>query len=167
MPLYPGESYSDKSIYCRDTDGNLGGAGFLDTVLSGLGSIKLQIASKAYDYTDFTAAAVSEAIDFDAALPANAVVLGAWIDVTTLFDSANTTSATASLGANGGTATSWVNALNVWADTGSTGAQGKSGPYTDTGDAETPTLTLTIDTDNVSALTQGACTAYVVYAVLS
>ena len=120
-------------------------------------------AYKAFDYTDVAAigASVSGSIDFDEALPATAITLGAYLDVTAIFDNAgDTASGTADLGPSGGDTDAWVDgaSLDAIAKVGSVigaapcGFQG----------GETPSVLVTFDV-NCDTITKGAAVAYLAY----
>lgn len=164
MPLLPGEFINDQQVRVPDSAGNVGGPTDLATALSNLGSIKVQVASKQITTDDLTDAATNQVIAFDSALPSNAVVLRAWVEITTVFDGAGTVDL--DIGANGGTSNSWL--VNADGKTATGRVGGDTAPtFSDTGSGQTPEVDVKSGSGNVSTWTTGDVTCYVAYAVLS
>ena len=139
----------------------------VEAVTQELGVVRVRWATKAFDYTDVAAlgASGSGSIDFAAALPANAITLGGFVDVTAIFDNAtDTASGTFDLGVASGD-------TDVWVDGGSLDAVAKVGapfgvaPCGFQGGA-TPSVLVAFDV-NCDTITKGSGVAYLAYVVPS
>lgn len=121
----------------------------------------VKVASKAIGHADLTDADGAQTIDFDAALPTGAVVIGAGANVTEVFDNAgDTASCTFDLGIASGNTDGFV-------DGGSLNAIAKVGTPcgTDLGALVgeiTPSVIVMADV-NLDTLTKGAAVFYVLY----
>ncbi len=131
------------------------------------------VASKQILFSDLTAAALTESIDFDAALPADAIALGAWIKVTTKFDDGTggvSLSAMATdIGISGGDADYFVDGTDTYTAAGNFMSNpgvafdgSRSATYVG---GETPAVLFTATGANLDTLTTGDLTAYVYYIV--
>lgn len=120
-----------------------------------------QVMSKSITTADLSAAATSEAVDFDAALPAGAIVIGSGVIVSAIFDNAgDSASCSCDIGVSGGDADAFVDgaSLNAVATPVPVAGVSMGGLV----GAITPAITVISDV-NVSTLTKGACVAYVAY----
>lgn len=137
----------------------------LEAILAELGPYRVKVASKAVDAAAIAAlgASTTGAIDFDAALPAGAVRLGAYIDVTTGVNNAGDTATTAAdIGQKDGDTDGWIdgaadNLVSVAKVASPVGAL----PLAFEGGV-VPTIALTSDV-NLSTITKGAFTVYIPY----
>lgn len=123
---------------------------------------KIVVVSKAFGFADVAAlgAVANGNIDFAAALPAGAIVVGAGINCTAAFDNAgDSASCTGAVGIKTGTGAEFSTAvaLDAVAKVGATGA--KTGALVG---AITPTI-LVDPTVNCDTITKGAAVAYVAY----
>lgn len=125
-------------------------------------STGVKYATKPVGFADLVAlgAVLSGSIDFDAALPAGAMVLGYGVNVTAIFDNVgDTASGTFDLGISAGD-------TDVWVDGGSLDAVAKVSTPTGTGaslvGAVTPAIAFAFDV-NFDTLTKGALVAYIAY----
>jgi len=119
-------------------------------------------AEKQITHADLTAAATSEAVDFDSALPAGAVILGREITVTTPFSGGGASAATVDVG---GTDTdAIVDGEDVF--TGATTPKAGTSGINPNGFLGGQTLKATVTSDvNVGTLTAGDITVKVAYFV--
>lgn len=115
------------------------------------------------EHSDLTAAATTESVDIGAAFGAGVVVVGAYLDVTTLFSGGSVSAITAEVGIKGGDTNSIVDAMDVFtgAATGIKTAYGV-GPAGYYG-AITPAILFTATGDNVVNLTAGDLTVTIIY----
>lgn len=130
-------------------------------LLSTYGIGTVHVALKEFTYSDLQEADMSIDVDFDAALPAGAVVIGAGLNVTAVFDNAgNTASAVADIGIKSGDRDAFIDgaALDAVAKVGSPHGVGMG---TLVG-AITPSILVVPDV-NGNTLTKGAAVAYVLY----
>lgn len=131
----------------------------LSTVLSATAGSTIAIASKAIGHADLTAGATTQTINFGAALPANALILGGGANVTTAFNNAgNTDTTTFDLGFAG---------TNVIVNGGSLNSIAKvstpaGGSPTGLVGALTPSVKVNSSV-NVNTITKGAAVFYVAY----
>jgi len=128
-----------------------------------LAAVAVRWAKKSFTFADVAAigATTSGAIDFDEALPATAMVLGAYFDVTAAFNNAgDTATVTGDLGAKSGNTDAWVDgaALGTIAKTGATIGATPCGFF----GGVTPTIPIASDV-NCNTITKGAATAWVAY----
>lgn len=120
---------------------------------------EVRLVEKSITIADLTAAATSQAIDFDAASDADDYVVGAYVEVTAVFTGGGASSCTVDLGIKTRDADGFIDGANVFAATGT-----KSDPrgviiptHADGG-----TFQMTIESDvNVNTLTTGALKATV------
>jgi hypothetical protein len=132
-----------------------------------LESAQRVVATKAFGHAEVAALGevASGSIDFDAALPANAVVLGAGINVTAIFDNAgDSATVTADLGISGGDTDAFCDglSLNAVAEVGSPAGVAVGALV----GAVTPSILVAPDVD-CDTITKGAAVAYVIYALYS
>jgi len=126
-------------------------------------SVASTVVSKAFGFADVAAlgAVASGSIDFDDALPAGAVVIGAGVNVTALFDNVgNTASVSADLGIAGGDTDAFCDGVSLDA-VASVGSPAGIGMGTLVG-AVTPSVLVDPDVD-CDEITKGAAVAYVIY----
>lgn len=132
-------------------------------VLGNLLTVGTKVAYKSFDYTDVAAlgAVASGSIDFDAALPAGAVVVGGGINVTAIFDNAgDTASVVADLGIASGDTDAFCDGMSLDA-VAKVGSPAGVGMGTLVG-AVTPSILVDPDV-NCDTITKGAAVAYVLY----
>ncbi len=133
----------------------------MSTQLGSTAGVTLGIASKAVGFAALTDADTQQTVDFDAALPAGAVVLGTGANVSAIFDNAgDTASLTFDFGIKSGD-------TDVWIDGGSLNAVAKVyGPagVAPVGLVGAVTPSVIIDSSvNLNTLTKGAATFYLIY----
>lgn len=133
-----------------------------------------KLISKAVTHADFTAAALTEAIDFDDAIPAKAIVMGAWFDLDEVFAGTDLDAAVVDLGIKAGDEDGYVDAEDAFtgADLGqrttlvNAPALFVNMPLDVDDAARTPQLTLTCTTTaatDLTDLTTGEVTFYILY----
>jgi len=135
----------------------------VEAALQELGVDRIYTVSKSFDFNDVAAlgGVVSGSIDFAAALPAGACVVGCDIDVTAIFDNAgDTASGTADIGISGGDTDIWVDGAALDAVAHLAAPLGVQ-PYGFVG-AVTPSVLVTFDV-NCDTITKGAAVATVKY----
>lgn len=121
---------------------------------------RIQEAERAVAYTDLTDSDGSQSFDFGAALPSDAVILCAYIDVTTGFTDGSSGVFTVDLGISGGDLDALIDGADLAniANVSSPVGIGHVGSYSGT------TLAVTVLADvNVDTATAGALTARVLY----
>lgn len=118
-------------------------------------------AKKTITTTELTASAGQQKFDFDAALPANAYFVGAYVDVTVAFTDGAAGTATADLGEKTTNEDAFLDAADLSTATGKINIPRG---IIQTGFEGGVTVTITIDaTVNVDTLTAGSATFYVLY----
>lgn len=163
---------ADSSLWAFDADSSAsasstvlvpdaGSGRFLAMGIASFGGV--YVASKAFTYADLTDADMQQSIDFAAALPAGAVVLGSGVNVTAIFDNAgDSASLTFDLGIKSGDTDCFI-------DGGSLNAVAKvSTPagVSPTGLVGAITPSIIVDSSvNLDTLTKGSAVAYVLYAL--
>jgi len=135
----------------------------VEAQLQELGADRVYTASKAIGFAEVAAlgAVTDGSIDFDAALPAGAVRLATYLDVTAIFDNVgDTASLTADVGQSGGDTDGWIDggSLNAVAKVAS--PVGVLPPNMEGG--QTPSVLVHSDV-NCDTITKGAMVAYVKY----
>ncbi len=139
----------------------------------------IEVASKRIQHSDLTAAATNESIDFDAALPANALILGCYIDIATLFSGGAVSDLDVDVGISGGDTDKQI--VDLPAFTGdptgeiyvgaTVGAAFSAADSNNAKALETSAATIAVDTKavgaNVSVLDAGDMTIFVFYVVVS
>jgi hypothetical protein len=124
----------------------------------------LTALSKQVTHSDLTASAGSESIDFDSALPANAIILASEIKVDTLFDDGAAAVSDVDLGISGGDTDRIEDGLNTTLATGATGRQSGTAGIQPQGFYGGETLAVTVNAGvDVDTLSQGDVTATVWY----
>ena len=123
---------------------------------------RIKTVSKAFGFADVAAlgAVASGSIDFAAALPAGAIVIGAGVNVTAVFDNVgNTASMTVALGVSGGDTDGFMVAGNADTVTKLGTAGVLNGGLVG---AVTPSILVDPDV-NCDTITKGAAVAYISY----
>jgi hypothetical protein len=124
-------------------------------------ALRVQSISKTITHTDLTDTDQQQAFDFDAAVPAGAVVLTAYADVTIAFTDGAAGTATADLGVKTADTDAMLDAADL-----STAVAKVNGPkgVADSGHYGGVTLQITVDGSvNLDTFTAGAVTFYVFY----
>lgn len=115
------------------------------------------------EHSDLTAAATSETINIGDALPANAFIVGRWVEVTTAMSGGSASSVTVDVGTSANT-DSIIDGADVF--TGAVSGSGTAG-VSPVGFYSAAQLQATFTSDvNVAALTAGDITIHIAYAVL-
>ena len=125
-------------------------------------ALRVQKLTKNVTVADLTAAATSQKIAFDEALPADAFVFGAEIDVTTPLSGGGAASATADLGENVGDADGYIDGANVFTGASTPVSHPRGVQIPSQGASVTPAITVAANV-NVNLLTAGDITATVYY----
>ena len=161
---------ADASQVAYDASGDETSGPDLQTSTSEIALAGLVLIKKVITDTELVDAAVRQEFNFDDDIPAKAVVLSAWFDLAEVFNGGGASAATVEVG-DGTDADGYVDGEDVF--TGGTLGQ-RSTPVAaapalldgngfDIADgARTPTVAITSDV-NVSTLTQGELTAYILY----
>lgn len=140
------------------------------TSIEGLNAISLRKLSKAVGFADLTAAATTQTIAFDSALPAGALVVAASVDLPTDFSGGSVSAMTVDVG--DADVDRFINLTNIFTGAGPlTDSQADPGVGLDNSLAGaaiipadvTPDLLFTSTTDNLVNLTAGAMTAHIYY----
>jgi hypothetical protein len=121
----------------------------------------IHVAARAVGIADLTASALNQSFDFAAALPASAVVLGAYVDVTEAFTDGVAGTFTVDLGVSGGVTDALINGGDL-----TTGIAKIAAPLgaTPTGWYSATTFAVdVIGTVNVDTATAGALNAKIAY----
>jgi hypothetical protein len=162
--LTPGAG-SGTNITIADAGSNYGTSKDIESVLSEIAGRLPKIAKLRLQATvNVTAAATTQTINFGAALPAKSVILGTWLETTTLFSGGAISACVVRIG-DGTTDNKFSADVNVFTG-GSTGVVAPASPpawplaYTS---AITPTAKLTSTTANLSAATAGDVTSKLLY----
>lgn len=153
-----------------------GAATFDSTIADSAGtSYSVQKIQKRVQHSDLTAAATSEAIDFDAAIPAGSWILGAYVDIDTLFSGGSVSDLTVELGISSGDANYLLEAVPAFTGDPTGEVLGTAGVAFASDDsnigkayrnaATTLALNVVATGDNVVNLTAGDVTAVVLYVV--
>lgn len=122
---------------------------------------RIYFATKAFTYADLQEADMSIDVDFDAALPAGAMVIGAGLNVTAIFDNAgDTANVAADIGIKSGDRDAFVDGASLDA-VAKVGSPAGDGMGTLVG-AITPSV-LVVPSVNGNTLTKGSAVAYVAY----
>jgi hypothetical protein len=134
-------------------------AGYDDTV-----SLELKEATLTVGHADLTAAATNEQIDFAAAMPANAVVLGSYLEITTLFSGGSVSDCTTDIGVSSGDVDAIMAAVPTFTADPTGNINGPKGIALD-GHYGGVTLAVNVVTtgDNVVNLSAGSVTAHIFY----
>jgi hypothetical protein len=115
------------------------------------------------EHSDLTAAATTESVDIGAVWTAGIVLVGAYLNITTLFSGGSVSACTAAVGIKSGDTDSMIAATDVFtgAATGivTTYGVGPAGYY----GAITPSILFTSTTDNLVNLTAGDLTVTLIY----
>lgn len=126
---------------------------------------RLEFATLQFTDSDLTAGATSEELTFAEALPANARVQDAFLDITTLFSGGAISAVAVDIGVNAGDTNGF--AEDVPAFTGDpTGRQNGTRGVLPDGGGVTPSVTVKTTGGDVNELTAGEATAYVVYSII-
>ena len=121
----------------------------------------VQVATRSVGIADLTAAAGHQSFDFAAALPADAVVVGAYVDVTEAFTDGAAGTFTVDLGVSGGTTDALVNGGDITTAIAKIGTPAGGAPRGWYGG--TTFAVDVIGTVNVDTATAGALTAKIAY----
>ena len=133
--------------------------------LQKLENLRVQDATKAITYTDASAAGTQKKIDFDAALPSDAFVLGAYVDVTEAFTDGAAGTCTTDLGEKAGDEDGWIDGADLTSAVDKLSVpRGAQIPSIE--DSVTPQITVD-GSVNLNTLTAGAATYHVLYMRLS
>lgn len=165
----------DNETVCAGTDGNtLAPAGIVidvtsagvwvlmgPGVVSAAASGTIKVASRHIDTDDLSAAATSEAVAFSSALPAGAMVIGAGVVVSAVFDNAgDSADCSIDIGVSGGDGDAFVDGASL--DAVATPVPVAGASMGGLVGAITPAATVISDV-NVNTLTKGECVAYLAY----
>jgi hypothetical protein len=133
-------------------------------LLSEIQGTTIRVATKQVTVADLTLGALSQLVDFDAALPAGAWVVGREITITTPFSGGGATAATVDLGGKAVDEDAVVDGADVF--TGAATPKAGTSGINPTGmlGGQTPTITVTSDV-NVDTLLAGDVTVKLLYFV--
>jgi hypothetical protein len=157
----PAGTLADLETEVGDYTGGGGAEADIATGVVALEATTPVIVSKAFGFADLAEADQDIDVDFDAALPAGAVVIGAGINVTAAFDNVgDTASVEADLGIKSGDRDAFCDGMSLDA-IAKVGAISGAAMGTLVG-AITPSVNVKPDV-NGDTLTKGAAVAYVIY----
>ena len=154
-----------KEIFIANSESDLA-----DGLSSAVPGAVINVLAKQVTHDDLTAAAVSESVEFDSAIPAKALILARWIDLDEVFAGGGATAATIDFGLKTTDADGYFDGEDVFtgASLGYKSVPGTLGALVSGGAAEiyataqTPIITVISDV-NVDTLTSGEVWAYVAY----
>lgn len=130
-----------------------------------LENLRVRDLTKSITYADASAAGTQKKIDFASALPSDAFVIGAYVDVTAVFTDGAAGTCTTDLGEKSGDEDAWIDGADITTAIAKL-SQPRGVQIPSIEASITPQITVD-GTVNLNTLTAGAATYHVLYVRLS
>jgi hypothetical protein len=124
---------------------------------------RIREATKQITHADLTAAATTQTIDFDAALPADAFVIGVYAEVTTAMSGGAVSACTADLGVKSGDTDGFMDAVDIFTGAAEKASVPRGVAVPGHHGGTTPSIVVDSTGANVSVLTAGDVTFHVLF----